>query len=81
MPRPPFPRLPQIGIRESRRIDGLYRLTMEDVVTGRHFEDGIARSGYPVDLHDPSGKGIMEATIENAGSYSIPYRAWWPEGQ
>ena len=54
---------------------------MEDVVTGRHFEDGIARSGYPVDLHDPSGKGIMEATIENAGSYSIPYRAWWPEGQ
>lgn len=65
---------PQIGIRESRRIDGLYRLTMEDVVTGRHFEDGIARSGYPVDLHDPSGKGIMEATIENAGSYSIPYR-------
>ncbi|SEL55222.1 FAD dependent oxidoreductase [Paenibacillus sp. cl141a] len=65
---------PQIGIRESRRIDGLYRLTMEDVVTGRHFEDGIARSGYPVDLHDPSGKGIMEATIENDGSYSIPYR-------
>jgi hypothetical protein len=65
---------PQIGIRESRRIDGLYRLTMEDVVMGRHFEDGIARSGYPVDLHDPSGKGIMEATIENDGSYSIPYR-------
>ena len=65
---------PQIGIRESRRIDGLYRLTMEDVVTGRHFEDGIARSGYPVDLHDPSGKGIMEASIENDGSYNIPYR-------
>lgn len=43
-------------------------------MTGRHFEDGIARSGYPVDLHDPSGKGIMEATIENDGSYSIPYR-------
>lgn len=65
---------PQIGIRESRRIDGLYRLTMEDVVAGRHFEDGIAKSGYPVDLHDPSGKGVMAATIENDGSYSIPYR-------
>ncbi|GIP12820.1 FAD-dependent oxidoreductase [Paenibacillus macerans] len=65
---------PQIGIRESRRIDGLYRLTMEDVVAGRHFEDGIAKSGYPVDLHDPSGKGVMAAAIENDASYSIPYR-------
>ncbi|GJM69857.1 hypothetical protein HMSSN036_20730 [Paenibacillus macerans] len=71
---------PQIGIRESRRIDGLYRLTMEDVVAGRQFEDGIAKSGYPVDLHDPSGKGVMAATIENDGSYSIPYRCLVAQG-
>ncbi|MGZ7445803.1 FAD-dependent oxidoreductase [Paenibacillus sp. TH7-28] len=71
---------PQIGIRESRRIDGLYRLTMEDVVAGRQFEDGIAKSGYPVDLHDPSGKGVMAATIDNDGSYSIPYRCLVAQG-
>lgn len=65
----------QIGIRESRRIDGLYRLTIEDVVSGRRFEDGIARSGYPVDLHDPSGKGVMSAFIANDGAYDIPYRS------
>ncbi|MBT2291690.1 FAD-dependent oxidoreductase [Paenibacillus albidus] len=64
----------QIGIRESRRIEGLYKLTLEDVVAGRRFADGIARSGYPVDLHDPSGKGVMSAFIDNDGAYDIPYR-------
>lgn len=65
----------QIGIRESRRIQGAYQLTLEDVVTGRRFSDGIARSGYPVDLHDPSGKGVHSAFIaEGDGAYDIPYR-------
>ncbi|MDF2937040.1 MAG: dependent oxidoreductase [Paenibacillaceae bacterium] len=64
----------QIGIRESRRIDGRYCLSIEDVVSGRRFEDCIARSGYPVDLHDPSGKGVASAFIEGGGAYDIPYR-------
>ncbi|GIO14226.1 hypothetical protein J19TS2_37810 [Cohnella xylanilytica] len=64
----------QIGIRETRRIDGEYRLTIEDVVAGRSFPDAIARSGYPVDIHDPSGKGVKAAWIGGDGAYDIPYR-------
>ncbi|MBB6637387.1 FAD-dependent oxidoreductase [Cohnella thailandensis] len=63
----------QIGIRESRRIDGLYSLTIDDVVSGRKFPDAIARSGYPVDIHDPSGKGVKAAWIGGDGAYDIPY--------
>ncbi|MGG4482843.1 FAD-dependent oxidoreductase [Paenibacillus illinoisensis] len=65
---------PQIGIRESRRIIGQYSLTREDVITGRKFDDVIARSGYPIDIHDPSGQGVTAAFIEGDGAYDIPYR-------
>ncbi|KIL38933.1 FAD-dependent oxidoreductase [Gordoniibacillus kamchatkensis] len=64
----------QIGIRETRRIEGLYSLTIDDVVTGRKFDDVIARSGYPIDIHDPSGKGVTAAWIGGDGAYDIPYR-------
>lgn len=64
---------PQIGIRESRRIKGYYQLTQEDVVEGRKFSDVIARSGYPIDIHDPSGKGVTASFIAGDGAYDIPY--------
>ncbi|KQL45881.1 FAD-dependent oxidoreductase [Brevibacillus choshinensis] len=69
----------QIGIRETRRISGEYSLTIEDVVQGRKFSDVIARSGYPVDIHDPSGKGVIAAEIEGDGAYDIPYRCLLPQ--
>ena len=69
----------QIGIRETRRIDGQYVLTIADVVEGRKFEDTIALSGYPIDIHDPSGKGVQAKDIEGDGSYGIPYRCLVPK--
>lgn len=64
----------QIGIRETRRINGLYSLTIEDVVSGKRFDDVIARSGYPIDIHDPKGNGVTAAWIGGDGAYDIPYR-------
>jgi hypothetical protein len=69
----------QIGVRESRRIDGQYVLQVDDVIAGRKFEDCIARSGYPVDIHDPSGRGVTAAWVEQGdGAYDIPYRCLLP---
>ncbi len=68
----------QIGIRETRRIVGQYILTMEDVLQGRKFEDVIAKSGYPIDIHDPTGKGVTAASIQGDGVYDIPYRCLVP---
>ena len=69
----------QIGIRESRRIEGQYKLTMEDVVEGKKFEDVIARSGYPIDVHAPSGNNVDVSWIEGDGAYDIPYRCLLPQ--
>lgn len=69
----------QIGIRESRRIDGLYALQMADVIEGKRHADAIARSGYPIDIHDPSGKGVTASWIKGDGAYDIPYRCLVPK--
>ena len=38
---------PQIGVRETRRVKGMYVLTEEDAKQGRKFDDVIAwRSGF-----------------------------------
>ncbi len=71
---------PQIGIRETRRIEGLYTLTADDVIEGRKFADAIAKSGYPIDIHDPTGKGVTAAWIKGDGAYDIPYRSLVPKG-
>lgn len=69
----------QIGIRESRRIDGMYALQVDDVIAGRSFDDCVARSGYPIDIHDPSGKGVQAAWVQGDGAYDIPYRCLLPK--
>jgi len=71
---------PFSGVRESRRIIGEYTLTEEDVLSGRRFEDSIGRSAYPIDLHDPRGKGVNFTQISGGGYYDIPYRCLIPKG-
>ena len=67
----------QIGIRESRRIHGLYRVTHDDLARGARFEDGVCRVSFCVDIHalDPARtKGIEPAPIRSL-PYDIPLRA------
>lgn len=70
---------PGIGIRESRKINGAYKLTADDLLENRMFEDAIAMGGYPIDIHSPDG-GTMEHHYLKKGSwYSIPYRCLYAE--
>jgi hypothetical protein len=65
---------PQVSVRESRRLKGLYVITETDARSGRKFDDAIAwRSG----LMDPGGEiggpgGSMKI-------HDVPYRALVPE--
>jgi len=69
---------PQIGIRETRHIIGEYTLTQEDVLNSKEFEDVIAISSFPIDIHDPAGpKGRFEGPRNNK-YYEIPYRSLIP---
>jgi hypothetical protein len=69
----------QIGIRESRRIVGAYTLTRDDVLSARTFEDAVARSAYPIDIHNPSGSGTTTFRLAPGTAYEIPYRCLVPE--
>ncbi len=41
--------------RESRRFVGDYVLTQNDCMEGKNFEDTVAHTGWPIDLHNPKG--------------------------
>jgi hypothetical protein len=67
----------QIGVREGRRIHGLYTVSTDDLAQGVHHDDAVCRVTFGVDIHSPApqrSKGI-EGTTVRARPYDIPYRA------
>ena len=68
----------QIGVRESRRVEGLYKLKFEDFENCARFEDAIARCSYNVDIHSPRGAGTQLIRIKPSQFYEIPYRCTVP---
>jgi hypothetical protein len=70
----------EAGVRESRHILGEYTLTGDDIMQGRHFDDCIAVSGFPMDIHDHTGRADQFVQPENAPYYEIPYRCLVPRG-
>ena len=69
----------QIGVRESRRVEGLYKLCMEDFENCSRFPDAIARCSYNVDIHSPRGAGTRLVSIKSGDYYEIPYRCTVPK--
>lgn len=69
-----------VGVRETRRIVGDYRMTADDVLEARKFDDGIARGSYPIDIHNPAGKGTVLKRLPPGECYEIPLRCLLPQG-
>ena len=69
-----------VGVRETRRIVGEYQLTADDVLAARKFDDVIARSTYPIDIHNPLGSGTVLRRLPPGESYDIPLRCLVPRG-
>jgi glycine/D-amino acid oxidase-like deaminating enzyme len=68
----------ETAVRETYRIDGLYKMTREDYVQGRVFEDSLSHSFYPIDLHR-EGKSIYQEFLEQDIVASIPLRSLIPK--
>ncbi len=65
---------PQVSVRETRRVKGLYVITEEDALAGRVFEDTIAwRSGY-LDLGGQKDRRSGKMMV-----HDVPYRSILPE--
>lgn len=68
-----------VGLRETRRIVGEYTLTGEDVLSVRQFDDNIARSAYPLDIHSPDSDTVHTARTKDDEAYGIPFRSLLPK--
>ncbi|MBV9622488.1 MAG: FAD-dependent oxidoreductase [Acidobacteria bacterium] len=68
----------QIGVRETRRIYGEYRLTREDVLSARKFDDSVGLCGAPIEDHF-SGEGTRWEYLPEGETVSIPYRTLLPK--
>ena len=70
----------RIGVRESRRIKGEYKLTADDITKARKLEDTIACSAYPMDIHAPTPKETHTDIYVSKGQvYDIPYGCLVPQ--
>jgi hypothetical protein len=48
------------GRRQTRWIKGVHQLTVEEVRSGLSFDDAVARTAWPVELHDRSDGYVWE---------------------
>lgn len=69
---------PQLGIRETRRVVGLYQLTTDDVLGARSFPDAICRGAWPLEIHPNDATGTTRIHLEGDTYYQIPYRCLVP---
>jgi hypothetical protein len=66
-----------IGVREGRRIHGLYRIGVQDLLDGRRHDDAVCRATFGFDVHSPNPqqtRGIRPSGGK-AKAYDIPFRA------
>jgi len=72
---------PQVGIRETRRMRGLYQLTEADVLECASFDDTIGVNGWPLELHLKGDVEFRWPKIpESRGFNQLPYRMVVPQG-
>jgi hypothetical protein len=68
------------GKRESRRFEGDYLLTQQDIVSQRKHADAVAFGGWSIDLHPADGVFSEKPGCNQwhaKGIYEIPYRSYY----
>jgi len=66
---------PQVGVRESRHVEGLHTLKADELVRQEPFPDAIAVGGYPIDIHSPTGESTESVHLKDNIAYAIPLRS------
>jgi hypothetical protein len=72
---------PQLGVRETRRINGRYQLTADDVLTCASFDDTIGVNGWPIENHAAGDVIWRWPDIPGSRGFNhLPYRMLVPPG-
>jgi len=64
---------PALGVRQTRFVEGEYKLTADDALSGRRFDDVVAISSAPI-IHYYGYRRYLEHE-----GYDIPYRCLVPK--
>jgi 2-polyprenyl-6-methoxyphenol hydroxylase-like FAD-dependent oxidoreductase len=67
------------GRRQTRWIAAEHQLSLDEVRTGVRFDDAIARTAWPVELHDRA-EGYVWETFEPDHVHYVPLRSLIPTG-
>ena len=67
-----------MGIRETRRLEGIFTITGQDIHQTTRFDDSIALGVWPIDVHPPKGHVGMHRMFVPL-PYQIPYRTMLPK--
>jgi flavin-dependent dehydrogenase len=65
------------GIRQTRWIEGRAQLTVDDVRAGTKFPDAVARTAWPIELHDRPEGYVWEAFPDEHLHY-VPFGSLVP---
>ena len=65
----------QVGVRQTRQARGVATLANADILAGRKFADGIARSPWPIELH-AGARPKVEWLLDDW--YEVPYGCFVP---
>jgi flavin-dependent dehydrogenase len=65
------------GIRQTRWIVGRHQLTADEVRSGTHFEDEIARTAWPIELHGQP-EGYLWEPFSDDHLHYVPLRSLIP---
>jgi FAD dependent oxidoreductase len=67
------------GRRQTRWIRGVHQLSVEEVRSGVRFPDAVARTAWPIELHDRSDGYVWEMFSADHVHY-VPLRSMTPPG-
>lgn len=70
---------PQVGIRETRRIEGLYALSGDDILQSARFADTIGLNAWPMELHRAGGITWGFPTDDARAYNELPWRMIVPK--
>lgn len=70
----------QVGVRETRRVQGEHLLTASELLLQTAFADSIAAGAYPIDVHPATGGGLDYTALGDDQAYQIPLRCLQPLG-
>jgi len=69
----------ECGIRETVTIKAKVKISGDDYTGGRHWEDAVCYSYYPIDIHRDDGMGVDIRPLNPDIYPTIPRRAMLPE--